>query len=258
VGAYAAALFFIHLPQVNLLLIVLIAALSGSTVGILIGALCSRLSGAYFSLASFAFQMLFFAVAYKWRSVTGGDDGLSLVRPDLYLPVLGDIPMSNAGSLYYFTAVTVILGIFACYLFLKTPLGNSVLCVRENDMRSSFLGYNVFLTKLAVFSISGFLAGLAGGLFTLSQGFVSSAVIDMHMSLVVTLMVVIGGRDYFLGPVLGAAFYMVFQDWISDLTKHWWLFMGIAYVLMVIYLEGGLFSLTKFLKTEYWKKPLGQ
>ncbi len=258
VGAYATALLFTHLPQVPLLLVVLIAALSGFTVGIFIGFFCVRLSGAYFSLASFAFHMFFFTVALKWRSVTGGDDGFSLIRPDLHVPVLGDIPMSSASNLYYFTLTIVTLGIIACYLFLKTPLGNSALCVRENETRSSFLGYDVFLTKLAVFSISGFLAGLAGGLFALLQGFVSTSCIDMNMSLVVTLMVVIGGTNYFLGPVLGAAFYMVFQNWISHLTKHWWLFMGITFVLMVIYLEGGLFSSIKLLRTQYWKNRSGK
>jgi branched-chain amino acid transport system permease protein len=253
VGAYAAALLFNHLPQVPLLLVVLIAALSGCTTGIFIGFFCVRLSGAYFSLASLAFQMFFFTVAFKWRSVTGGDDGLSLIRPDLHVPVLGDMPMSSAGNLYYFALLIVTLGIFACYLFLKTPLGNSALCVRENEMRSSFLGYDVFLTKLVFFSISGFLAGLAGSLFALLQGFVSTPCIDMNMSLAVTLMVVIGGTNYFFGPVLGAAFYLVFQNWIAHLTKHWGLFMGITFVLVIIYLEGGLFSLIKLLRIRYWE-----
>jgi branched-chain amino acid transport system permease protein len=258
VGAYATALILTHLPQVPLPLVLLIAALSGFTAGILIGFFCVRLSGAYFSLASLAFQMFFFTVALKWRSVTHGDDGMSIIRPDLHVPVLGDIPMSSIGNLYYFTVMIVALGIFACYLFLKTPLGNSVLCIRENEMRSSFLGYNVFLTKLTVFSISGFLAGLAGGLFALFQGFVSTSSIDMNMSLVITLMVVIGGSDSFFGPVLGAAFYLVFQNWISGLTKHWWLFMGITFVVVVTYLEGGLFSLIKLARVQFWKNRSGK
>jgi branched-chain amino acid transport system permease protein len=258
IGAYATALTLVHLPQVPLLLVLLIAALSGFTVGILIGFFCVRLSGAYFSLASLAFQMFVFAVALKWRSVTHGDDGMSLIRPALHLPMFGDIAMSNFGNLYYFTLIIVVLGIFICYLFLKTPMGNSVLCMRENEMRSSFLGYNAFLTKLAVFSVSGFLAGLAGGLFALFQGFVSTSCIEMHMSLVIVLMVVIGGTGYFLGPVLGAAFYLFFQNWVSGLTKHWWLFMGIAFVIVVTYLEGGLVSLVKVMSGQFYGNRSGR
>jgi branched-chain amino acid transport system permease protein len=255
-GAYITALIFNHLPQFPLLLTVLVAALSGLVAGVLIGFICVRLSGPYFSLGSFAFQMFLYAVALKWRAVTGGDDGMSIIRPELHLPVLGSLSLGNIHNLYYLTLVIVALGIFACYLFLKTPLGNSVLCMRENDIRASFLGYNVFLTKLTIFSFSGFLAGLAGSLFALFQGFVATSCIDMNMSFQVVLMVVIGGTDYFLGPVLGAAFYLVFQDWLSSLTKHWWIFMGILFVLVVIYAEGGLISLFKAERVRLWVNRL--
>ncbi len=252
-GAYVSALIFNHLPQVPLLLALFLSALAGLLAGIVIGFFCVRLSGAYFSLATLAFQMFLFAVALKWRSVTGGDDGISLTRPELYLPLLGSFPMSNIHNLYYLTLMIVSLGILACYFFLETPLGNSVLCMRENDIRASFLGYNVFLTKLAVFSAAGFLAALAGGLVALFQGFVATSCIDMNVSLTVVLMVVIGGPEYFLGPVMGAAFYFVFQNWISSLTKHWSLFMGIFFVVVVLFLKQGLMGLFKFRRVSLGK-----
>lgn len=243
VGAYVTALIFNHLPEYPLLLVLLVGALSGFLTGALIGFICARLSGVYLSLTSLAFQMFFFAVVLKWRSLTHGDDGMSVIRPELHLPVLGSLPMVDVHNLYYFTLVIVALGIFACYFFLKTSFGNSVLCIRENDIRASCLGYNVFLTKLAVFSLSGFLAGLAGGLFALFQGFVATSCINLDMSINCLIMVVLGGTKYFFGPVLGTGFYFVFQNWLSSLTPNWPLFIGLFFVVIVLCLEGGIASL---------------
>jgi len=135
------------------------------------------------------------------------------------------------------------LAVLATYYFQKTPLGNSIALVRENDVRPAFLGYNVYLVRLSVFSVSCLLAALAGALFIFFNEFVSTAVIDMNVSMVVLLMVIIGGSDYFLGPVVGAAFYVLVQNWLSSLTSRWFLVMGAIFIVVVLYLEGGLVSL---------------
>lgn len=255
VGAYIAALIFNHLSGMPVLLTILIAALSGFLAALIIGFFCVRLSGAYFALITLAFQMFLFAVALKWRSVTNGDDGMGVIRPELALPGLGSIPLMKIDNLYYLTFVIVGVGVVVCYLFLKTPLGNAVVCMRENDMRASFLGYNAFLTKLTVFSFSGFIAGISGALFVLFQEFVATTVIDVSMSFTVVLMATIGGTGHFLGPILGSAFFMVFQDWISSLTKHWWLFMGVVFIIVVLYFEGGLIGLFRW---ERWRAILAK
>lgn len=253
VGAYGTALILNHFPGVPLLLVLLIAALLGFLAAVFIGFFCVRLTGAYFALTTLAFQMFLFAVAWKWRSLTRGDDGMGVIRPDLHLPALGSITLRSVDNLYYFTLIIVAIGILACYLFLKTPFGNSVLCVREKEVRASFLGYNVFLIKLTVFSASGVLVGLAGGLFVLYQEFVATTCIDMNMGLTPVLMTIVGGSGHFLGPVLGAAFYVLFQDWVSSLTHYWMLIMGSVFIVTVMYLEGGLISLIKL--ERIWRRP---
>jgi ABC-type branched-subunit amino acid transport system permease subunit len=160
--------------------------------------------------------------------------------------------MADIDNLYYFTLVVVALGILACYFFLKTPLGNSVVCMRENDLRASFLGYKVFQTKLAVFSVSALLAAVAGALFVLFEEFVSISAIDVNMSMTAVVMAITGGTGHFLGPVLGAAFYMVFQSWISSLTRQWWLIMGLFFIVVILYLEGGLISLFRVERIRLW------
>jgi branched-chain amino acid transport system permease protein len=217
-----------------------------------IGFFCVRLKGAYFALISLAFQMFLFALAWKWRDVTRGDDGMGIVRPALQLPGVESISMMNINNLYYFTLIIIALGILACYLFLKTPLGNSVMCMRENELRASFLGYRPFLTKFTVFWFSGIFAAIAGALFVLFTEFMGTNSIDINMSMAAIFMVLIGGAGHFLGPVLGAAFYTVFQDWISSLTKHWWLIMGIFFIVVILYLQGGLISILRSERIRFW------
>jgi branched-chain amino acid transport system permease protein len=252
VGAYAAALMFNHLPGTPLVITLLVAALAGLLTAIFIGAFCVRLRGTYFALITLAFQMFLYTVAMKWRTVTNGDDGMGVIRPEIFLPGFGNLSLMNINNLYVVTLLIVVLGILAAYLFLKTPLGNAVMCMRENDERASFLGYNVFLTKLTVFSFAGFLAGAAGGLFVLFQEFVATTAIDIHMSFTIVLMVIIGGKDRFLGPVMGATVFLLFQDWISDVTVYWWLFMGLFFIVVVLYLEGGLISLFNLDRVWLW------
>ena len=243
VGAYTAALIFRDFAGIPLLLTLVIVCGVGFAAGLLIGSLSVRLKGAYFALITFGFQMFFYAIALKWYSVTKGDDGFGASRPPLSVPFLGDISFAPISNVYYFTLVIVSLAIVGTYFFQKTPLGNSIALVRENDVRPPFLGYNVYLIRLTVFSVSCLLAALAGGLFVFFNEFVSTAVIDMNVSMIVLLMVIIGGSEKFLGPILGAAFYVLVQNWLSSMTNRWFLVMGAIFILVVMYLEGGLISL---------------
>ena len=252
VGAYIAALIFRNYPDTSLLLTFLAAALGGVLAAGIIGFFSVRLKGAYFALITSAFQMFAFAVAEKWRAVTNGDDGMTFSRPDLHLGGLATLSMKNIHNVYYLTLVIVGIAILVCYLFLKTHLGNSIVAVREKDVRASFLGYNVFLTRYAIFMVSGVFAGLAGGLYAFFEEFVAASCIDLDMSMSVVFMTVIGGPAHFLGPVLGSVVYIIFQDWISSLTGHWWILMGGFFIVIVLYLQGGLISLIRPEKIRLW------
>ena len=254
IGAYCAALIFNHFPNMHLLLTLLIVALAGLVGGGFIGLFVARLKGAYSALLSLAFQMFLFAVALKWRTLTNGDDGMSALPPALRLPVWGAISMAKISNVYYFALIVAAIGIAACYVFLKTPLGNSLVVIREKEARASFLGYDVYLTKLTAFSASGVLGALAGALFVIDQNFVSTSCLDMNLALSACLMAVIGGSGAFLGPVLGAAFYVLFQDSVSRLTPHWWILMGVLFIVVVLYFQEGFVSL---FKTEKIERVLG-
>jgi branched-chain amino acid transport system permease protein len=254
IGAYCTGLIFNHFPNLHLLLTLLVVSLAGLIGGGVIGLFVARLKGAYSALLSFAFQMFLFAVALKWRSLTNGDDGMGAIPPALKLPVWGAISMATIHNVYYFTLIAAAVAIGLCYLFLKTPLGNSFIVIREKEARAAFLGYDVYLTKLTAFSASGVLGALAGALFVIHQSFVSTSCLDMNLSLTACLMVVIGGSGVFLGPVLGAAFYVVFQDFVSRLTPHWWILMGALFIVVVLYFQEGLISLFTGERITRWFK----
>jgi branched-chain amino acid transport system permease protein len=252
IGAYCTGLIFNYFPNMHLLLTLLIVSLSGFIGGGVIGIFVARLRGAYSALLSFAFQMFLLAVALHWRSLTNGDDGMGASPPALHLPIWGQISLSSIHHVYYFALIVTTVGIGLCYLFLKTPLGNSFIAIRERETRAAFLGYDVYLIKLTAFSTSGVLGALAGSLFVIHENFVSTSCLDMNLSLTACLMAVIGGSRVFWGPVLGAALYVVFQDYISTLTQHWWILMGALFIVVVLFFREGLISLFTGERIQRW------
>lgn len=251
IGAYAFALLLNYSSEIPVLVLILFSGLMGMLGALLIGSFCVRLKGAYFALLTLAFQQFIYAVALKWREVTNGDDGMGISRPDFYLPGIGTISMTNFSNLYYVTLFVVALAILLCYLLIRTPLGNAMISIRENEERASFLGYQTYYTKLAAFTIAGLFAGIAGGFFTFFAEFVSTDTLDLNTATEVVIMAILGGTGSFLGPALGAAFYMLFQDWVSGIDwiagmkEHWLFFMGLIFVVMVLYVQGGIMGLVQ-------------
>jgi branched-chain amino acid transport system permease protein len=238
-GAFVAAVAITHIQGLTLLSAVIIGFATTVIASFLIGSLLLRHKGAYFALLTLAFNALFYAVATKWHSVTGGDDGLSISRPELNLG-FDSLSVSSVSSFYYLILVVVGAAIVFCWYFTQTAMGKTVLLMRENEERMKFLGYNTNISRLILFTFTGALAGLAGAFYTLHFQFVSISAISIDMTTAVLLMVFIGGTGTFWGPILGAFVYIIFQNYLSDITDRWPLFMGIIFVFMVLYVPGGL------------------
>jgi len=239
-GAYAIGFILTGIKGISVLLSVFLSGMTALVGGAIIGFFSLRLKGVYFALLTLAFQMFLFALAVKWRSVTGGDDGFGISRPDLYFPLFGTISLRDGSNFYFFSLITVVVSLSISYWLLQTPFGNSIRCIKDNEERAAFLGYKTFLSKLVLFCVASFMAGIAGSLFALNTQFISPEVLHIDVSLVVMMMVFIGGSQYFLGPAVGSAFYVIFQDWLSSLTDKWMLFMGVLFIVMVLYVERGL------------------
>ncbi len=249
-GAFTVAVALIHIPGLSMWSAIAMALAMTTAVGFIAGGLLLRHKGSYFALLTLAFNALFYAVATKWHTVTGGDDGLSVTRPDLGLGFT-TISMTGIESFYYFTLVIVGAAIVFCWYFTKTAMGQTVLMMRENEERMKFLGYNTNISRLILFTFTGAVAGLAGAFYTLHFQFVSQSAISVDMTTTVLLMTFVGGTGTFWGPMLGALVYIILQNYLSDITDRWPLFMGLIFVFMVLFIPGGLSQIIQSIKTLF-------
>ena len=243
VGGYTLGLLLKYEPALPFPVALALAAVVGGAAGVMIGLFCVRLRGTYFALLTLAFSQFLFAVAFKWRAVTRGDDGLIVGVGSIAVPGLGALELGRPRHFYLVEVTIILLCLWAAWRFTRTPLGTAVVLMRENDERAAFLSYNVFGTKLIVFTLATTLAAVAGALFAAFQRLISPAALDLAIGTEVVFMAVLGGTGAFLGPFLGAAVYMVFQDWLSKTTENWPFFLGLGFVMMILYAHDGLIGL---------------
>ena len=191
---------------------VLFAAL----LGVVIGFLALRRRGVYFSLLTLAFTALTYYIVFRWTSFTGGENGLSGVRR---LAPLG-LDLDDQRLFYYFCAVIVFLTAWLVWRVVHAPLGTVLMAIRENEQRARFAGYPVLRYKLAAFVVSTVVVGLGGSLFAFLKLFVSADLVHVSFSGELLAMTVVGGMGSFLGPALGAAFYLMFREIVTSYTDE--------------------------------------
>jgi branched-chain amino acid transport system permease protein len=243
-GAYATAISLKNIAGMPVLASVLVGGLAGAIGGMIIGFFCVRRKGAYFALLTLAFNQFLWAAAWKWRAVTGGDDGIGDLLPDTPVNLgFASLDLYDTTSMYYFVVVIVFVCLAAGWYLTKTPFGNTVMATKVNEERASFLGYNANRSKVWIFTFSAFYAGIAGGLFACFQDFVSTSAIDLGMSTQVLFMAFLGGTGSFFGPILGAAVFTYFTDMISSLTDRWEFILGVLFILLVLFFRQGLIGL---------------
>ncbi|MBN1105090.1 MAG: branched-chain amino acid ABC transporter permease [Deltaproteobacteria bacterium] len=241
-GAYITGVLLVHYPEFPFLALILISTLGTLLVGFTLGLLLLRQTGASFALLTMAIGGMFSTIALKWSDVTGGDDGICIFRPDINLFLL-QLNTTDVTVFYYISMFLIGLATLCCWHFTRTSMGQTVLLIRENENRMQFLGYSAPISRLMLFTVSASLAGLAGSLYMLFIGTVAYDVISIPMSATALLITFIGGIGSFFGPWLGAAFYIYVQDLLSGITTRWPFFMGIIFILMVMFQRQGLAGL---------------
>jgi branched-chain amino acid transport system permease protein len=243
-GAYVTAISLKHVAGMPFFLALLSAGLAGAVGGAIIGFFCVRRKGSYFALLTLAFNQFLWAIAWKWREVTGGDDGIGRIVPrkPVDLGILS-LDLMNMETKYYLM-ITIVVGCLAFgWYLMRTPFGNTITAIKVNEERASFLGYNVNRAKLLMFSFAAFYAAIAGSLFAVFQDFVATSSIDLGMSTQVLFMAFLGGTGSYFGPILGAAIFVYFTDWISSLTEHWEFILGVLFIVLVLYFHRGFIGL---------------
>jgi branched-chain amino acid transport system permease protein len=223
-----------------------VGVLAGTIAAILLGALIVRLRGIYFAMVTIAFGQVFYFIAYRWNSVTGGDDGLSGWRR---LPVdLGftriDI-LNNDHALYYWCLFWFGISVLIMAGLLRSPFGRTLLAIRENERRARFLGIPIDRHIWLSWVISCLFVSLAGTLYALLNNFADPHDLRWDQSGDFVIMAVLGGMRSFWGPLIGAAIYVVLQDYISSQTENWMSFIGLFFVLVVLFFPRGVMGVLR-------------
>jgi branched-chain amino acid transport system permease protein len=241
-GAYATGLTLKYLvPSTPVAFLVGVAI--GTLGGMVIGYLIVRLRGIYFALATIAFGQVFYFIAFRWNSVTGGDNGL---RGFHRLPIdLGFTQFDITSSLVYYYIVLAALAIcaFAMATILRSPFGHTLQAIRENERRAQFLSIPINRHIWIAYTLSCFFVAVAGSLYALLNNFASPHDLYWTQSGDFVLMAVIGGMRSFWGPLLGAAIFVVAQDYLSGITQDWMFFIGLIFVVVVLVLPRGIAGL---------------
>jgi len=242
-GAYGTGLALKLLTHSTPLALVL-GILLGGIAGGLLGALIVRRRGVYFAMVTIAFGQVFYFIAFRWSSLTGGDDGLrGFERQPLNLGAWTADILHNPILFYYFVLLAFGLAAGAMGLLLRSPFGRTLLAIRENERRARFLGIPIEQHIWLSFTISCFFMGLAGGLNALLNNFADPTMLNYTQSGEIVIMAVLGGMRRFWGPLLGAAVFVVLQDYLSSLTTNWMSFLGAIFVLMVLFFPRGLLGM---------------
>ncbi|HTR83392.1 MAG TPA: branched-chain amino acid ABC transporter permease [Reyranella sp.] len=225
-----------------------LAMLAGIVVGTvaaaIIGPLIVRLRGVYFAMCTIAFGQVFYFIAFQWSSVTGGDDGLSAwQRQPINLGFTTFDILHDNKAFYYFVLAVFALCVGAMAFLLRSPFGRTLLAIRENERRARFLGIPVDRHIWMSWVVSCFFVSVAGCLYALLSDFIDPRAIRWDQSGNFVIMAVLGGMRSFWGPLIGAAIFLVLQDYISSHTENWMSFVGLFFVLIVLFFPRGVLGL---------------
>ena len=208
----------------------------GALSALLVGYLCVQRSGLYFIMLTFALNQLFYFIAYQWTSVTGGEDGMPGVpRPELF-----GLDFRNPLLYYAFVSAIFLILFLLMKRIVESPLGKILVAIRENEVRAEAVGYNAPRFKLLAFVIGGAFSGLAGVLYAMLFGIVPLEAIGFVTSGNVVFATLIGGSGSLYGPVIGSFVFIWLSESVSLLWARWPLLLGLAFVIVVLFLRGGV------------------
>ncbi|MGH6725941.1 MAG: branched-chain amino acid ABC transporter permease [Pseudolabrys sp.] len=241
VGAYFTAImatrFHIGLGW-DFWLVVVMGMLISAALAAFFGLFAIRATGVYFLMITLALGQCVWGLAYRWNSLTGGDNGVNVsTRPSFGLD------LTNEHTFFFLVFGFFVFTLIALYVLVQSPFGRSLAGIRESGLRMQILGYNIWLHKYIAFIIAGAFGGLAGVLWALTNGLVSPETLVLTTSVDALLMVVLGGAGTLVGGAIGAAIVFGLREYLSTLVPWWQYALGGVYVLTILYLPTGLMGI---------------
>jgi branched-chain amino acid transport system permease protein len=233
-GAYGTGLMLDDVTH-STLLAMLVGTVVGGVAALVLSPIAVRRRGIYFSMITIAIGQMFYFIAVRWNSVTGGEDGLT----GFSRQPIGPLTLTS-NHFYYFVLFFFCVGAFILWTVLNSPLGHTFVAIRENQKRLIFLGIRVERYVAISFAISGLICALAGSLNALLDNFASPDDLRYTLSGNFLIIVVLGGMRNFWGPLVGAAIFVLVQNYVSAVTQNWMTVIGLVFVLSVMFFPLGV------------------
>jgi branched-chain amino acid transport system permease protein len=252
VGAYATAILATkhHFGLGwDFWLVVLIGTLLGAALAAIFGLLAIRASGVYFLMITLALGQCVWGLAYRWNSLTGGDNGINVRER----PKFGGIDLANETTFFFLVFAIFCVALLLMYTLVRSPFGRSLAGIRERELRMKILGYNTWLHKYIAFIIAGAFGGLSGVLWAHTAGIVSPVNVELPTSVDALLMAVLGGSGTLVGGVIGTFIVFGLREFLSTLVPWWQYVLGIVYVATILYLPTGLMGIPERIRQRQAK-----
>ncbi|MPZ57343.1 MAG: branched-chain amino acid ABC transporter permease [Rhizobiales bacterium] len=255
VGAYATAILATTYQfglGMDFWLVILFGMLVGAALAAVFGLLAIRATGVYFLMITLALGQCVWGLAYRWNSLTGGDNGINLrVKPKF-----AGLDLGHDVTFFYVVFFLFALSLLAMYVLVQSPFGRSLAGIRERELRMQILGYNTWLHKYIAFIIAGGFGGLSGVLWAHTAGIVSPENVVLTTSVDALLMAVLGGAGTLVGGVIGSFIVFGLREYLSTLVPWWQYVLGAVYVLTILYLPFGLMGIPE--RIRQWRASSGK
>jgi branched-chain amino acid transport system permease protein len=239
-GMYGAAAALLAVGRPNLWLALAAGLVAAAVVAVFVAFFSTRLRDIYFSITTLVFSQIFYVIIFTWTEVTGGENGLTFRQPPFAVPGLFSVPFTRNG-LHWFVLAVVTLSYLLLRRVTQSPFGMVLQSIRENEPRTRAIGYDVERYKIVAVMLSGLFAGLAGALYAVQNKFAAPDFVLFLISGETVIFNVMGGMGTLVGPVAGAAFFLLMKEVFSRVFYEYYLIpVGVIFTLMVIFLPQGL------------------
>ena len=239
-GIYGAAAALLSVQPPNLWLAMLYGLVASAGVAAFVAYFSTRLRDIYFAITTLIFSQIFYVIIFTWTEVTGGENGLTFSRPALAFAGLFSVPFTTT-TLHWFVLAVVTLSYLVMRRITQSPFGMTLQAIRENEARTRAIGYPVQRYKIVAVMLSGLFAGLAGVLYALQNRFAAPDFVFFLISGEVVIFNVIGGIGTLVGPIVGAAFFLLLREALSRFfTEYYLIPLGLIFIAMVIFMPQGL------------------
>jgi branched-chain amino acid transport system permease protein len=249
-GMYGAAAALLTIRPPNLWLALVYGLVAAAVVAGFVAYFSTRLRDIYFAITTLVFSQIFYVIIFTWTEVTGGENGLTFRQPALSVPGLFALPFTPV-TLHWFVLAVVTISYLVLRRITQSPFGMVLQSIRENEPRTRAIGYPVERYKMVAVMLSGLFAGLAGVLYAVQNKFAAPDFVFFLISGEVVIFNVLGGMGTLVGPIAGAAFFLLLREGFSRFfTEYYLIPVGIIFTLMVIFMPQGLLGL--------WRRPLNR